>query len=241
MANGSAIAVPMAPAAPADPGQFAKYRTQMRESPEDIWQPIYDRKNYPAAGTFELVYFSIPVGGSDTLIRLGTAASVTKTRRDTNLEQQGVIPTKAFKIHGFSLCFIPVQQAASATGVSGLLSTPSIMDDMMRLMYGGFMEFRIVDKPYLYLPLHKIPATGVLRGAVFAQAGNGNNTPGLVGASGGGPGTGAPRDIYWIGIPLVLDPYQNFSMRLQFDGSPPLNMTWDIQVFLEGYLRRPGQ
>lgn len=235
--NGN-MAVPVAPGVPADPGQFAKYRTQMRESPEDIWQPIYDRKNYPAAGTFELIYFSIPVGGTDTLIRAGAAASVTKTRRDTNLEQQGVIPTKAFKIHGFSLCFIPVQQAASATGVSGAASTPSILDDMMRLMYGGFMEFRIVDKPYLYLPLHKIPATGVLRGTAFAA---GIPAGGIASVSAGGPGTGAPRDIYWIGIPLVLDPYQNFSLRLQFDGSPPTNMTWDIQIFLEGYLRRPGQ
>lgn len=233
MANGQSVAVPMGPQAPQDPGQFAKYRTQMRESPEDIWQPVYDRKNYPAAGTFELIYFSIPVGGTDTLIRAGAAAAVTKTRRDTNLEQQGVIPTKAFKIHGFSLCFIPVQQIASATGFA---ATPSILDDMMRLMYGGYMEFRIVDKPYLYLPLHKIPGTGVFRGAAFAAG-----TAPTVGISGGGPGTGAPRDIYWIGIPLVLDPYQNFSMRLQFDGSPALNQTFDIQVFMEGYLRRPGQ
>ncbi len=236
MANGQVVAVPMGPQAPTDPGQFAKYRTQMRESPEDIWQPIYDRKNYPAAGAFELVYFSIPVGGSDTLIRAGTAASVTKTRRDTNLEQQGVIPTKAFKIHGFSLCFIPVQQAVSATALGGTGSTGSILDDMMRLAYGGFMEFRIVDKPYLYLPLHKIPGTGVFRGTGFAAA-----TGAMVAESAGGPGTGAPRDIYWIGIPLVLDPYQNFSMRLQFDGSPALNQTFDIQVFMEGYLRRPGQ
>jgi hypothetical protein len=234
MAQGPMMMPP--PAAPADPGQFAQYRTQMRESPEDIWQPVYDRKNYPAAGAFELIFFSIPVGGSDTLIRAGTAASVTKTRRDTNLEQQGVIPTKAFKIHGFSLCFVPVQQAVSATALGGTGSTPSIIDDMQRLMYGGFLEFRIVDKPYLYLPLHKIPATGILRGvAAFAATGA------LSAVSAGGPGTGAPRDIYWIGIPLVLDPYQNFSARLQFDGSPALNQTFDIQLFMEGYLRRPGQ
>lgn len=235
MANGNgSMGMPPMLAQQQDPGNFAKYRTQMRESPEDIWQPVYDRVNYPAAGAFEIIYFSIPVGGSATLIRAGAAGTVTKTRRDTNMEQQGVIPTKAFKIHGLSLCFIPVQQTASATG---LAATPSIMDDMMRLMYGGFLEFRIVDKPYLYLPLHKIPATGVLRGSAFAS---GTVGP-IAGISAGGPGTGAPRDIYWIGIPLVLDPYQNFSARLQFDGSPALNQTFDIQLFLEGYLRRPGQ
>lgn len=216
--------------APVDPGQFAKYRTQMRESPEDIWQPIFDRKNYPSAGTFELIFFSLPVGASDTLIRAGVAASVTKTRRDTNLEQQGVIPTKAFKIHGFSMTLIPLQQAVAGA------ATQSIVDDVQRILFGGFLEFRIVDKPYLYLPLHKLPATGLVRTTAA-----GAFTAGNVAVAGGGAGTGAPRDIYWIGVPLVLDPYQNFSVRMQFDGSPALIQTFDIQIFMEGYLRRPGQ
>jgi len=30
------VAAPPAP----DPGNFSQYRTQMRESPEDIWQPV---------------------------------------------------------------------------------------------------------------------------------------------------------------------------------------------------------
>src|ERR1051326_155915 len=138
---GQMMPVSAPPAAPADPGGFAKYRTQMRESPEDIWQPVYDKVNYPAAGSNELIFFSTPVGGSATLIRAGAAGTVSKTRRDTNLEQQGVIPTKAFKIHGFSICYIPVQQAVAQA------NTQSIVDDMQRLMFGGFMEFRIVDKP----------------------------------------------------------------------------------------------
>lgn len=216
--------------APTDPAQFAQFRTQMRETPEDIWQPVYDKVNYAAAGAFELTFFSTPVGGSATLIRAGAAAAVNKTRRDTNLEQQGVIPTKAFKIHGFSLTLIPLQQAVAVAG------TQSIVDDMQRLLFGGFLEFRIVDKPYIYLPLHKIPATGVLRGSV-----GGAFTAGNVAVAGGGAGTGAPRDIYWLGVPLTLDPYQNFSARMQFDGSPALIQTFDLQLFLEGYMRRPGQ
>ena len=231
MANGwSQAMVPVAPGMPNDPGQFAAYRTQMRESPEDIFQPVYDRKNYPAAGTFEIIFFAIPAGGSDTLIRGGAAASVTKTRRDTNMEQQGAIPTKAFKIHGLSMTLIPLQQAVAGA------ATQSIVDDMQRLLFGGFLELRIVDKPYLYLPLHKIPATGIVRGSV-----GGAFTAGNAAVAAGGAGTGAPRDIYWLGVPLVLDPYQNFSARMQFDGSPALIQTFDIQLFLEGYMRRPGQ
>lgn len=217
-----------APRAPVDPGQFGRFRTQMREQPEDIWQPVYDRVNYPAAGSGELSFFSVPVGGSATLIRVGVAASINKTRRDTNLEQQGVIPTKAFKIHGFSLAYIPLQQAVAAA------NTISIADDITRLAHGGFMEFRIVDKPYLYLPLHKIP--GGLRvsgGMATTITASSIISPGT--------GTGAPRDIYWIGVPLTLDPYQNFSVRFQFDGTVTVTQTFDLQLFLEGYMRRPGQ
>jgi len=213
-----------------DPGNFAGFRTQMRESPEDIWQPVYDRVNYPAAGSAELTFFSTPVGGTATLIRAGVAAAVQKTRRDTNLEQQGVIPSKAFQVHGFSLTLIPLQQAVAVAG------TQSILDDMQRLLFGGFLEFRLVDKPYLYLPLHKLPSTAIFNGS-FAGA----FTAGNVAASGGGVGTGSPRDIYWLTVPLTIDPYQGFSLRFQFDGVVALVQTFDLQIFLEGLMRRPGQ
>lgn len=216
--------------APADPGNFAQYRTQMRENPEDLWQPIYDRANYAAAGQFEVTFFTIPLGGNATLIRAGVAAAVAKSRRDTNLEQAGVMPSKAFKWVGLSLTFIPLQQAVAVAG------TQSIPDDIQRLMYGGFLEIRLIDKPYLYLPLHKIPATGIYRGTV-----GGAYTAGNAVASGGGGGTGSPRDIYWLNTPLTLDPYENFSARMQFDGSPALIQTFDMQLFFEGTVRRPGQ
>src|SRR5574341_25959 len=214
---------------PRDPARFSQYPTQMREQPEDLWQPVYDRVNYPAAGIGELAFFSVPLGGQATLIRAGAAAAVNKTRRDTNLEQQGVIPTKAFQVHGFSLTIVPVQQAV------GVAATAGIVDDVQRILYGGFLEFRLVDKPYLYLPLHKIPSTGAIRGAAATTAA----ATTIVSAPGGGPG--APRDIYWIGVPLTIDPYQNFSARMQFDGVVAVGQTYDLQLFLEGYMRRPGQ
>lgn len=201
----------------------------MHEQPGDMWHPLYDRVNYPAAGANELIFFSTPVGGSATLIRAGFASTVSKTRRNTNMEQQGVIPTKAFKLHGFSLTFIPLQQAVGAA------NTANIFDDICRFAYGGLLEFRIVDKPYIFLPLYKIPATGVIRGSVATTA----TATTIIG--GDGTGTGSPRDIYWISVPLVLDPYQNFSARMQFDRTVALTQTFDVQLFLEGLMRRPGQ
>jgi len=213
-----------------DPANMAAFRTQMRENPEDLWQPQYDRVNYPAAGTNEIAFFSIPLGGSATLIRAGVAAAVVKSYRDTNLEQQGVIPTKAFQIHGFSMSLYPLQTAVAVAG------TQSIVDDMQRLTNGGFLEFFLIDKPYIRLPLSKLPGTGIMRGTAA-----GAFTAGNVAVAGGGHGTGDPRAIYWLGVPLTIDPYQSFRARMQFDGVLALVQTFDIQLFLEGYLRRPGQ
>lgn len=212
------------PAVVRDPGEFAKFRTQMREQPEDVWQPLYDRVNYAAAGASQLSFFTVPIGQSATLIRAGSAASVTKTRRDTNLEQAGHIPSKAFKIHGFSLNYIPLQQAVAGT------ATDDIVDDIQRLAYGGYMEFKILDKTYLYLPLDQIP------GSAYRGSTTGTNN-----VSAGGFGTGSPRDIYVLGIPLTLDPFQSFSITMYWDGTVALTQTFDLRLNVLGYLRRPGQ
>jgi hypothetical protein len=149
---------------------------------------------------------------------------VTKTRRDTNLEQQGVIPTKALQIHGFTISYIPLQQAV------GVAATGSIPADTQILTYGGFLQLNLIDKPYFFLPNILIPSTGVLTTAAATTI-----------ASAPGSGSGNPRDAYWTGVPLTIDPYQNFSARMQFDGSPPIGQTNDIYLFMHCYVRRPGQ
>ena len=216
---------------PRDPAQFARYRTQMRERPEDIWQCLYDRVQYPAAGVAgDLSFFATPLGGTASLIQAGVVvAAKSKSFRDTNLPNQGVLPAKAFQIHGFSLHYIPLQQAVAAA------LTPTIVDDVARLVNGGFIEVRLIDKPYIVLPLNRVPDPGSLRGTLATTA----TATTMVSAA--GPGTGSPRDIYWITPPLTLDPYQNFFVRASWDGAPLINQANDLQLFLEGFTRRPGQ
>jgi hypothetical protein len=215
---------------PRDPAQFARYRTQMRERPEDIWQSLFDRVNYPAAGVAgDVSFFAVPLGGAATLIQAGAAVSKTKSFRDTNLPNQGVLPAKAFQIHGFSLHYVPLQQAVGAA------ATPSIFDDIQRLMNGGFFEIRLIDKPYLVLPLWKVPDPGAIRAMAATTA----TATTIISAA--GPGTGSPRDIYWITPPLTIDPYQNFFLRTSFDGAPAIGQTNDMAFALEGFTRRPGQ
>ena len=51
-----------------DPMKAQAYRTQRAELPEDLWQPLYDRVNYPAAGTSALGFFSSSRGQTATLL-----------------------------------------------------------------------------------------------------------------------------------------------------------------------------
>jgi len=210
-------------------GAFNLYRTQQPGNPEDLWQPIYDRVNYPAAGIFELSFFAIPLGQSATLITAGAAAAKAKTRRDTNLEQSGIIPDKQFLVQGISMTLIPLQQAVATAG------TGSILDDQAKLIFGGFMEIYLGDKPYEVLGLDLLPGTGILRGAVATTTA----TP-FVMASGGGSGSGSAADAYWLKIPLTIDPMQNFRVRMQWDGVVSLAQTFDIKLTLHGTMRRPG-
>lgn len=216
-------------ARPRDPLQLAAMRTQMRESPEDIYQPQWDRVNYAAAGVATVAFFTIPKGQNATLIRAGAAATVTKTFRDTNLEQPGVVPSKALSVRGFSVSFVPLQQAIAGA------ATPSIPDDVQRLTYGGFLTLTLLDKPYLRLPLILLPSTGVLRGLAATTA----NATTMISAP--GSGSGNPRDSFWTGVPLTIDPYQTFNAEMGFDGTVALTQTFDIYLFLHCYVRRPGQ
>ncbi len=158
------------------------------------------------------------------MIRAGVAAAVIKTIRDTNLTQPGVVPSKAFEIHGISVDFIPLQQAV------GVAATASIGDDTKRLIDGGVLTFQIVDKPYENLPLPLVTKSRVS----FSTTLNASTAVGGIGGAG-------VEDYYWLRVPLVLEPYQNFSAWMQHDGSPPLVQTFDMLLTLHGFTRRPAQ
>ncbi len=77
-----------------DPLKAQGFRTQRAESPEDLWQPLYDRVNYPAIGATQLAFFSTPQGQVAPLILgIGAAANKVKTYRDTNMQNANVVPT----------------------------------------------------------------------------------------------------------------------------------------------------
>jgi hypothetical protein len=211
-----------------DPLQAQAFKTQRPNQPEDIGQPLYDRVNYPAAGTSQLSFFSVPFGSISTLIVAGaTVTTKVKGYRETNMDTGSVVPTKLFKLMGVSFGYIPVQQVFTNT------STATIGDDILRLKYGGFLEFRIVDKPILYLPMHFVPESNPIQCVATTIS-----APATVMAS--GIISALPFPLYKFGLPVTINPFENFRFLLNFDSSPALNQSFDIQVCLHSMMRRPS-
>ncbi|MEM0272937.1 MAG: hypothetical protein QW514_10390 [Thermoprotei archaeon] len=209
-----------------DPMKSQQYRTQRSELPEDLWQPLYDRVNYPAAGTNQVSFFAVPKGQSATLLSTftapatWTAASKSKTYRDTNIENANVVPTKLFKAVGISW------------GVfHSVLNSATNAVDREVLRQGGYFQFRIVDKDIIFLPLSLLPEVNPF----VASATTATST--TINAYAGGGGQNVP--MYKFPIPITLNPYENFTALMVFDNSPAVNATLDIQCTLHAYMRRP--
>lgn len=209
-----------------DPMKSQEYRTQRSELPEDLWQPLYDRVNYAAGGANQLSFFAVPKGQTATLLSTfaapatWTAASKSKTYRDSNIENSNVVPTKLFKTVGISwgLFHSVLNSAANAI-------------DREILRQGGYLQFRIVDKDIIFLPLSLIPEVNPMLVASTTA-----NATTINGYAGGG---GANVPMYKFPIPITLNPYENFTTLMTFDNSPAINATLDVQCVLHAYMRRP--
>jgi hypothetical protein len=173
-----------------------------------------------------VAFFAVPKGQSATLLSTfatpatWTAASKSKTYRDTNIENANVVPTKLFKTVGISWgIFHSVLNSATNTV------------DREVLRQGGYLQFRIVDKDIIFLPLSLIPEVNPLIAASTTA-----NATTINGYAGGG-GMNVP--MYRFPIPITLNPYENFTCLQVFDNSPAVNATLDVQTVLHAYMRRP--
>jgi len=210
-----------------DPINAQRYSTQRPYSPEDLAQPLYDRVNYPTAGATELRFFTQPLGSIVTLNQAGVAlATKNKSYRDTNMDNAGVVPTKRYTFTGLSINYIALQQTYTVA------NTASIGDDILRLMNGGYIEFRIVDKPLLYVPLNMIPSSNPINSISTTM--NASTTMGT------GALAALPFPMFKFAIPITLNPYENFSFIIRFDGAVTLTQSTDIQTVLHAFMRRPS-
>lgn len=209
-----------------DPLNANAYRTQRGESPEDLWQPLYDRVNITngsdKAVTSQSAFFSTAKGQTANLI-VGTAvSSISKSYRDTNMENSNVVPTKLFKFIGISLAYFHADR-----------DNPGNAQDREAIRDGGYFHFRIVDKDILYLPISAIPEMN----PAVAVATTATATS-IFGTAGGG---GANVSMYKLPIPITLKPYENFTVTLNFTTAATFTLanSMDIMMMLQGYMRRP--
>lgn len=168
-------------------------------------------------------FYSTPKGATATLITgVGAAAAKVKDFRDTNMENANVVPTKMFKFVGISLAYIDQ--------VPGTVLNAADRD---RIRNNGYFRFRIVDKDLLYLPLVSLPE--VNPNVVASTTANAST---ILGQAGGG-GQNVP--MYKLPIPITLNPYENFTVEINFSAAVALAGTGsvDIYVILQGYMRRP--
>ncbi len=201
-----------------DPMNAQSYKTQRPDEPEDLWQPLYDRVNVAVTIPGQLSFFSTPKGQSATLIAGTATATVVKSYRDTNIESAGVVPTKLYKFIGISLAFVHVTRNAAGNPA-----------DRTLIQDGGYLQFRIVDKDILYLPLIAIPVLNPIT-AMTTNAG--------ISADGGG---GSGVAMYKFPVPITLNPYENFSLTANFTTAASLVLanTIDMYVVLHSFMRRP--
>lgn len=203
-----------------DPLNAQGFRTQRAELPEDLWQPLYDRANYAAGGATQISFFATPRGQSATLITAGSAASKTKTYRDTNMDNANVVPTKLYKIVGVSYGIVHNDNTAVTNA-----------EDRIKVRDGSYFQFRVVDKDILFLPSICIPEVN----PIVAVSTTVNARTVATSAPGGGLATA----MYKFPIPITINPYENFSVSINLDGTVTVTTTLDVYMILHAYMRRP--
>ncbi len=201
-----------------DPINAQSFKTQRPNDPEDLWQPLYDRANVATTIPGQVSFFSTPKGQTATLIAGTATATVVKSYRDTNIENAGVVPTKLYQFIGISLAFVHATRNAA--------TNPT---DRTMVQDGGYLQFRIVDKDILYLPLIAVPVLNPIS-AMTTNAG--------IAADGGG---GVGVAMYKFPVPITLNPYENFSLSANFTTAATLTLAvaMDMYVILHSFMRRP--
>jgi len=108
---------------------------------------------------------------------------------------------------------------------------PANASDRDKIRMGCYFKFRIVDKDILFLPMSCLPEVNP-----FVIASTTVTATTILGAAGGG-GQNVP--MYKLPIPITLNPYENFNVELNFDGTVTTTKAVDVQVVLQGFMRRP--
>jgi hypothetical protein len=182
-------------------------------------QPLYDTMNLLAAGSVQLTFFQIPVGG---VVPAGTTAlggGGAKTLSDTNMDLAGQLPAGfAFQLNGFRLAF------------TWNVPPPDVRIGINTAVF----RFTVGQKDFLRVPARSLPS------------GNGPVVTGspTLAATAVVATSGWPHMANNFGIkgkPLILQNTENFAAFLQWPAVQAISAATFITIYLDGYYGRPVQ
>lgn len=219
---------------------------------EVIKQPLYDRILYPTAGIGALTFFSTPQGSGQST-ESGVGANVAKSLADTNMTQQGQLPSpQAFWVDNIQVIVDPgsVAMANTFTTLSPVIFNATAaatvqagITDVNTILNSGTLQLTVGQKPYFQLsPLAALPPQYRKRIDASASVTGTNAQPAVYGSqtlfSEGAPMIPVRKLDPGIGIPTGM----NFSVTMTW---PALNATPTnnarIACHMDGWLFRAAQ
>lgn len=210
------------------------------------WQ-FYDYIRYPAAGTTQLRFFSVALGGTDPV------SGLAKTLEQTNLSKgasfgQVYFIIQQIRTHPF---FIPKnrQHATIAADADVIYTTMTdTMSKFVELMRRGILNISILAKKYFDIERPFVTAPPGFGLTIYQHA-----SSFLAGSTQGGiwavPNPNG-SSVYDANPPQVIEPEQSFEVTLDYpDGTSPVftglvdsvDPRIDVGVILDGYIVRPAQ
>lgn len=240
MANNVVGLVPKKPSPSGIPGRadLANY-VVFREGWEVIRQKLYDSAAYPAAGTQQLTFFSLPIGQGVSV--LGTPAA--KTFSDTNMNLAGALPANIeFLVESIEVDFQPTTPtvAAQMPAAFGAQAAAQLVNDAYIFYRSGNLQFQVGQKPYLNgAPLSNFPpkANFDLHAALADVSTAGANFQSRIAFAGA-----RGRPFMLKPASLLIGSNQNFSVTLNWpEGLQAVTSPARVVVSLDGFLYRRSQ
>lgn len=225
---------------------FNRYRVTNPNDSEVLRQRLYDFMLYPAGGTPELNFFSLPIG-QGVATAPGSVAGSQKTDSDTNLQAANMLPSgMKFQIESIEVVFLPGSSAAANTytpafpifsGVTEGVAEANQARDIYTVLNSGLLELNVLQKNYLreprllsfppkaYFDMDVSVATATAAADLVAANLKANGRP------------------YFVDPEITINPAENFGVKLKWPGAVALPSTFNgrIGVILDGFMMRASQ
>lgn len=203
---------------------LAKYDVNRAGLVEGIWNPLYHRQTYAAAGQTLLTFFQTPVGNA-----------ATPTNAETNMLAAGQLPRpQEFLCTGIQVHLrspaAPSRTAAAATTIGTNWNNVDAVFESL-----SWLNFTIGSKAYVIDgPLSKFPP-------MFGLDGNQAASMWAAAAQSTVFDYARPTGRYYAIAPVRIPANQNFSVSLNWSAVQAIAASTYITVVLDGYLYRLSQ